>query len=387
MAKSPSPRPGRVARPARPASEKRPASTKRPISAKRLAANQANAKKSTGPRTAAGKGRSRFNAVKHGLTASVGLLPGENGMALHDLSAAVHADLRPRGQAEAVLVDQYVSIAWKLRRLGAAERHVADDALGRDVAKYFDDRDDHDWALTQPGFKERAEACGPPDVPRPTDVAALLFQDLSAGSGPMLRVMDLEMRLRNTLTGVLKQLKELRGLRRQQALEEREAEEDGELGAWEPGEWDYDPARFGRYFDDDGTTYDGAEPEGGPADGEDGDDDGGEGEEENVEAPAAPAPPVAAPQSAAPRNNSAPPAQNEPMAQTDAPPAPAAAQPQAAAPDAPPIAPSHASEIAAPPAETEPTKATASLAASVPPVVTPPLPTDALGDGSIDPGT
>jgi len=81
MAKSPSPQPGRAARPARPVSEKR------------LAANRANAQKSTGPRTAAGKGRSRFNAVKHGLTASVGLLPGENGMALHDLSAAVHAYL------------------------------------------------------------------------------------------------------------------------------------------------------------------------------------------------------------------------------------------------------------------------------------------------------
>jgi hypothetical protein len=67
--------------------------------------------------------------------------------------------------------------------------------------------------------------------------------------------MDLEMRLRATLTAVLKQLKELRALRRQQALEEREAEEDDrELGAWEPGEWDYDPARFGGSFDDDGDA-------------------------------------------------------------------------------------------------------------------------------------
>ena len=36
---------------------------------KQIAANQQNAKKSTGPRTSAGKGRASKNAVKHGLAA------------------------------------------------------------------------------------------------------------------------------------------------------------------------------------------------------------------------------------------------------------------------------------------------------------------------------
>ena len=35
---------------------------------KQAEANRRNSKKSTGPRTAAGKGRSKFNAVTHGLT-------------------------------------------------------------------------------------------------------------------------------------------------------------------------------------------------------------------------------------------------------------------------------------------------------------------------------
>src|SRR5579884_1571952 len=45
-------------------------SDSKPISEKRLAANRENAKKSTGPRTPAGKERSSRNAVKHGFRAS-----------------------------------------------------------------------------------------------------------------------------------------------------------------------------------------------------------------------------------------------------------------------------------------------------------------------------
>ena len=44
---------------------------KKPVSPKRLAANRANAARSTGPRSAQGKARSAQNSRKHGFTASV----------------------------------------------------------------------------------------------------------------------------------------------------------------------------------------------------------------------------------------------------------------------------------------------------------------------------
>jgi hypothetical protein len=48
---------------------------KQPISERKLQANRANAKRSTGPRTEAGKAASRKNALKHGILSRVVDLP------------------------------------------------------------------------------------------------------------------------------------------------------------------------------------------------------------------------------------------------------------------------------------------------------------------------
>ena len=53
------------------------------ISEKRLEANRRNALHSTGPRTEAGRNRSRMNALRHGLTGQVTTMTDEDRLA-HD---------------------------------------------------------------------------------------------------------------------------------------------------------------------------------------------------------------------------------------------------------------------------------------------------------------
>jgi hypothetical protein len=93
----------------------------KPVSARKLAANRANAARSTGPRTAEGKARVAMNALRHGLASHTPLLPGEEPAELDALATAYQNDLRPRGALERELVARVVGIAWRLRRVARAE--------------------------------------------------------------------------------------------------------------------------------------------------------------------------------------------------------------------------------------------------------------------------
>jgi hypothetical protein len=53
-------------------------SKSKPVSSRKRAANRANARKSTGPRTPEGKARSSRNAISHGIYCQNLLLPGED---------------------------------------------------------------------------------------------------------------------------------------------------------------------------------------------------------------------------------------------------------------------------------------------------------------------
>jgi hypothetical protein len=90
-------------------------------SEERMAANRANAQKSTGPNTPEGKAASKRNAVKHGILSREVLASGESAEELAALHEWFREDLKPVGPMEVVLVDQIVTTHWRLRRVLAAE--------------------------------------------------------------------------------------------------------------------------------------------------------------------------------------------------------------------------------------------------------------------------
>lgn len=86
-----------------------------------LAANQANARHSTGPRTTEGKQASARNATAHGICSrEFVILPGEQEH-FDELMAALEADLAPAGAFEQELFRQAAHAAWTLRRIRLAE--------------------------------------------------------------------------------------------------------------------------------------------------------------------------------------------------------------------------------------------------------------------------
>jgi hypothetical protein len=88
---------------------------------RRTKANQANARRSTGPRTRTGKRIVGLNSTKHGLLARSNVLPGEDQGEFESLRVAVHADLSPSGPVEAFLVDRVINTLWRLRRFERVE--------------------------------------------------------------------------------------------------------------------------------------------------------------------------------------------------------------------------------------------------------------------------
>ena len=97
---------------------------KLPLTPKRLAANRANAKKSTGPRTHEGKARSSRNAVKHGMCSSSPVLPGECSATFGTYKAELHTEFQPDNALQKLLFDQLIRSAWAMHRFADAQREL-----------------------------------------------------------------------------------------------------------------------------------------------------------------------------------------------------------------------------------------------------------------------
>ena len=86
--------------------------------------NRENAQHSTGPKTEAGKQRSSMNALRHGLTGQVVVMPSEDLQAYQQHLASYTGEFRPKGRVEADLVQALADTSWRLNRVAALETNI-----------------------------------------------------------------------------------------------------------------------------------------------------------------------------------------------------------------------------------------------------------------------
>jgi hypothetical protein len=87
-------------------------------SAVKIAANRANATRSTGP---VDTSKTRFNGLAHGLTSKQAVIPGESHEEYERFSTTLRKDLKPGTALEKVLVDRVIAAAWRLQRFTRVE--------------------------------------------------------------------------------------------------------------------------------------------------------------------------------------------------------------------------------------------------------------------------
>jgi len=102
-------------------------------------AARANGAKYHGPTTPEGKARSSQNAVKHGLTATFKLLPGESEQDFEHLLQAHRTQHQPATALEEELVRNLAVARWRLARVAALETNLFENEISRSQEKIDDE--------------------------------------------------------------------------------------------------------------------------------------------------------------------------------------------------------------------------------------------------------
>ena len=103
--------------------------------------NKANAQKSTGPRTEAGKQRARLNAFRHGLSGQHLVLVEHEHAAYHALHDLMLHDLRPKTESEYQIALKIIDTNFRLNRISAIECNMFNlDSIDQTTDRDHDDR-------------------------------------------------------------------------------------------------------------------------------------------------------------------------------------------------------------------------------------------------------
>jgi hypothetical protein len=92
-------------------------------SPKQIAANRANAKKSTGPKPESWE-KTKMNALRHGLTGQVNLMPDEDRDAHDAFCKAIVESLAPEGALEIQFAQAVAEDNWRMNRGRAIETNI-----------------------------------------------------------------------------------------------------------------------------------------------------------------------------------------------------------------------------------------------------------------------
>jgi hypothetical protein len=123
-----------------------------------IESNRRNSQKSTGPRSEAGKNRSKFNALDHGCRANILILPTEDFGEYEQEANAWKLSWQPRNSVEEFLVDRIVNLSWQAKRIDQAQTARLATRILRGEVEAADCDQETVLELGQRLFRE---ACGP----------------------------------------------------------------------------------------------------------------------------------------------------------------------------------------------------------------------------------
>jgi CubicO group peptidase (beta-lactamase class C family) len=179
----------------------------RPISPKKLAANRANAKKSTGPRTQKGKAKVAQNARTHGLSSQQAPdFTNDTFFQAHEEFKEEHHPITP---TQSTLVREIAHIVWKLDQIPKIEFQLLNTPLpGSDLS-----------LPTPPAHNPYPLSAIPP-------VIAAHF--LENAPTPLTRIYNHQLRLQSKLTSLLHHLREAKKAHQKQQAIDNQIESDRE---------------------------------------------------------------------------------------------------------------------------------------------------------------
>jgi len=154
-----------------------------PCSLAQTLANRANALRSTGPKTAEGKARSRANSLKHGLTGEGIVIPTEDAAVLEERLAALEAEMRPGSTLARQLVGRVALMTIRLDRSAEHEAKAISHKMRKAAAEFDDARlaemeNYYSWIASEPATNARRLRTTPEGLKRLMDVMADLRDDL-----------------------------------------------------------------------------------------------------------------------------------------------------------------------------------------------------------------